>query len=399
MEIRKVKKEEMTKVYEMRKYSFYDWNDDKPTNEELEYFTPDEFTGLFDNNELLSVLRTYNFRQVIRGTVKKMGGIATVCTPPEHRLKGYVKKLMLETFKNMKDNKQVVSMLSPFKESFYYNFDYVTTNGIIDIKIPIMSFNHYFDIVKNIKGNWIEERLKAINVKEELDKFKLEVVPSRYHGMILLNDVSEGVWKKRNKDNVAIIIKKNDIVEAIAIYSKKGFAEDGILDVFEMYWRSIEGRIRLFHYFAKHKDQTYKIGLKIPYGYNFHNWLKDVNDKFDVTIYTRTMMVRIIEVENALNKVPVNIKAECIVEIDDKYCKWNNEIFKIFTGNEKLKVKKISAFPDAKMDIKALSSLLYGTQSVEELEFNKLIYIINDEAREVLKEFFPVIPLFNTYHF
>ncbi len=398
-EFRPLTKSELPLIREMRMYSFYDWSDEKPTEEELAYFTEGEFFGIFNDNHLVSALRSYNFFQVVRGEIKKMSGIASVSTPPEYRRKGYIKTLMIKTFENMKSKEQCVSMLWPFKDSFYNSFGYVNACSEMRVKMPIHSFSHYIDLSKNIQGDWSELKVKAVDVKDIFDQFKSEIA-YKHNGLILLTGISDGVWNSKCKNNLAIIIKLNGKVEAIARYTKKGFQEKGEIIVEEMYWKGIEARMQLFYFFAKHLDQVAKIQLPIPFGTNFHQWIKNTMSSFEVTIPYFPWMVRIIDVKDAINGIPVSDNGSLIVQVVDEYCKWNENIYEIKSDELRLNIceNRLSNV-DVKIDIRGLTSLLYGTLSIDELEFVGLIHILRAEKRDLIRRWFPTIPFYNSYYY
>ncbi len=149
MEIKKIKAENIEQVRELHVYcTGRQWTDTKPAKDELSFYTPDEILGMFDEEKLVAMIRNYTFNQSVRGVIKKMGGVSHVATFPEYRLQGYVKDLIKSAFIDMKEKNQSISLLHPFKESFYNSFGYVGTNDNLLVKWIFSLFK------RCIKNKW-----------------------------------------------------------------------------------------------------------------------------------------------------------------------------------------------------------------------------------------------------
>ena len=81
---------------------------------------------------------------------------------------------------------------------------------------------------------------------------------------------------------------------------------------------------------------------------------------------------------------------EISFEVQDPMCEWNNGILKLSEKNGKLQTK---FFPneslDTKISIEGLSALLYGTMTVEEVEYFGWFKNLTPEDKEVLSVWFP----------
>ena len=401
MEIKKIKDNNLEQVRELHLYcTGRQWTDSVPSKDELSFYTSNEILGMFEGEKLVSMIRNYTFNQSVRGIIKKMGGVSHVATFPEYRLRGYVKDLTKAAFLDMKEKKQSVSLLHPFKESFYSAFGYVGTNDNLLVKISLDGFSHYLGSVSKIEDEWEEKRVRAIDVQDEFEAFKFELDLLQHHGLVFLNDMSSEYWIQDHGAVIVVFIKKNNKIMAAAKYIKIGTGESGRIFVAEMYWKSIESRVMLFKYFAKHKDQFSHIELRIPYGTNFFGWLCDPTRPFEVKINNNPWMVRIIDAVEAMSDINVNLEGEIILELYDEYCHWNNGVYKLKSINNKLKMSKCKSVKShAKMDIRGLTAFLYGVYSVEELEFKEWIVLSDSMIGRILDAWFPKKVLYNPYYF
>jgi predicted acetyltransferase len=110
-------------------------------------------------------------------------------------------------------------------------------------------------------------------------------------------------------------------------------------------------------------------------------------------------MVRIVDVMKAFENLPGAGEDGVTFELSDNECPWNNGLFSLQSEKGKLHVTKSSGHPVVNTSIQALSSLLYGTLPLEELEFQRKLTINEEWARHTLQRWFPPLPLYNVVYF
>lgn len=399
VEIRRITEQERREIGNLRKYSFTSWSDEETKDEVLTTIIPEETLGLFEDGKLVSTLELLSLQQSIRGIIKSMGGIAGVATYPEARRKGYVGELMRAIIVEMKKQNMPVSMLAPFKESFYGRFGYIKANSHVNVKTPLAGLRKALDA--EIGGDWEVERVRAVEAKEPFLKFIMDIAPSRYHGIVLAPKIKDAVWKRRNKDALIIFVKQKNSVKAMARYRTKNYiygSQPSELVVHEMYWRNLAARNVLFTFLAKHTDQIEHIVMQLPFGVNFQQWFTDSMAKYEMSMFL-PWMVRVIDVKNALTDLPSSGTAEITIQVSDPNCKWNNGLFTIQSKDNRLKVRKGSGTPNVKMTIEGISALVYGTLPVEELEFKGWLELSDKKTGITLQQWFPVIPIHNAFHY
>jgi len=393
MEIRKITESEREQVLLGDRYAYSNWMEDISS---LETAIPEQTLGVFKDEKIVASLRIHPFQQVIRGVVNEMGGIGGVWSYPEHRNQGYVKELLNAAFKDMKAKGQSVSMLIPFKQSFYQKFGYVTANSNLEVRIPISSISSF-----SSSSEWEFERINAKEARSEFMKLSLE---NQYHGMVLPVYWQRSQWEEAIKDKQCILVKHHGQIVAIGIYQIDSKITERKIYLDRFLWSNIEARIKLFSFFASHRDQINYIYLDLPFGINFHQWFGDVMTGYEVKISIPPYMVRVVDVEKAINNIPTHRDGIVNIQIDDPNCDWNGDIFALASQNHLLNVKRShSPKPDVKFTIQGISALVYGTLSLVEIEYKKWIQVINEEKREekrsLLESWFPPLHLYNTWKF
>ncbi len=398
LEIRKITNKERSTLMDLYRYAYTEWSDQPIKSEELDEIISEETLGFFENGRLISSLRVHDFQQSIRGVLKDCGGVAGVATYPEARTKGYVRQLMQASFKQMREQGQSVSMLDPFKQSFYEKFGFVAANAAYVVQAPIKQLQYWKK--ENQSTDWTFERVRAVDAKDILLKFIREVGPKQYHGYIIFKSIPAGMWKQRVKDSIVVFVRNEGKIQAVSRYRIKGERIQGSwqnnLTVIDSLWRTREARDQLFSFFARHQDQIHNIIIHAPFETKVDHWFKDVRMKVE---RKTTWMVRLVDVKKAIDKLPGEGEDIITLELTDSDCPWNNGIFTIQSEKGVLRMTKSSGNPIVKISIEALSSLVYGTQPLEEIEFQEKITISEDWARHTLQRWFPPLPLYNVVYF
>lgn len=407
MEIRKITPDEVVEVLKGSRYAYESWSDAEVKPSALETINPNEVLAVFEDGKMASSLRNYSFKQSVRGIIKGMGGIGGVWTYPEYRNRGYVRELVQAAFLDMKHKGLSVSMLLPFKESFYSGFSYVTANSNLVLKAPLPAFMHHLD---SSEGDWQFRRVPATEVKNEFQSFMMAVAPKQYHGTVLA-DFTDAQWQVRCKDFLCVFIEQSDQTRAIAVYrSNIESPTDRYINVPLMCWIDSASRLQLFRFFAIHRDQIHRLHMQIPFGTNFHQWFRDASQPYEATFSHSPWMIRVVDVEAAIAELPASKLELFTVAISDQFCKWNNGIFTIQNEDDKLRAfrhqSQLATQPEMKATIEGISALVYGTISVEEIEYRQWLEFSGGvtEGRKAnikaaLQEWFPVLPIYNSISF
>jgi predicted acetyltransferase len=402
MEIRKLAPEERSDLLRGFDYAFFEWTGRAIAQEDTDSINSHDVLGVFANGRLASALINYKFQQSIRGVVKSMGGIGGVWTYPEYRARGFVRELIKVALHEMYELGIATSMLIPFKESFYANFGYVTSNANLEVKVPIAALS--YTLHSNIAGNWQVERVDASTVRDEFLTFMLDRSPAQHHGITIPINVTTKQWQELMEKRLCVRIQQNGQLAAIAIYrinsDYRAAPSDRLIQVFHMYWTNLEARTKLFSFFALHRDQVRYISMDLPLGFNFYQWFQNLTDPCTTKVAINAYMVRVTDVEQAIADLPAPTTGKVEIAVSDPYCDWNNRTFTIFAQDGKLTAQPTEGTqPDALATIHGISALVYGTLNVEELEYRDWLKIHSSHARATLSSWFPTMPIYSTFKF
>ncbi len=394
-EIRTITDAERADFCALRRYSFQNWSADPPAEREMDWVVPEDTLGFFLDGRLVASTIVHRFQQSVRGVIKPMGGIAAVASYPEHRGKGHVARLLEHAFGSMRAQGRPVSMLHPFRESFYERLGYVAAGAALEIEVPTAALGHYLE--RKPEPGWVEERLSPAAAREQFHALLRETA-ARYSGFTVHERMPAAKWESRSRDWLFVMIRRDGVLQAAARYEKLGHPGPALLRVRDPFWRDVAGRNALMRFLAKHRDQVPSINLQVPYGSPVHVWFRDTMSPFSVRIDEKPWMVRIVDVASSLAGLPAEPAGSLTVEVADDRCPWNNGRFALEAKGGRLRAAAAPAGGgscDARLDQKALASLLYGSRSVEEV--CDLGWM--DRPSHLLERWFPTTSFYNTLSF
>ncbi len=409
MKIRKINNNERLEILKGDLYAYSRWTNQDLPRSHLTAINPEEVLAAEVDGKIVAALQCFSFQQSVRGSLKPMGGIGGVWTFPEYRNQGCVKALMKSAFLEMRMQGICVSMLTPFKESFYSVLGYVIANSTHKVNIPIASLSNYLKLPN--QANWLCDRIDATQAKDILANFLYENLRSQTllphsHGLAITN-FSYEQWWHLHRQKLCVVVKRDRQPVAIAIYDIDSSGNlpmsDRKIEISSLFWTDIESRDRLLQFFASHRDQIHSLKMPVPLGTNVHKWLIDAGEL--QSSMTEPWMVRVIDIVEVLNGLPIECEPFTFM-LSDPYCIWNEGVFGVSHNNRgQITVKRYGNgdFQDLKIDfrttIEGISALIYGTYAIAELVQKQWITEINPSTYELLEKWFTPCVIYNPFNF
>ncbi len=389
MTIKRLSKEHEPILRDLWAYCF---GGGEPSNDEEwnSYFSQldlDNCLGYFVDNELASTYVIEHYKMFVRGNLMKMGGIAAVATYPQFRRQKQVTALLIESLKVMRKNKEFISVLYPFKYSFYRKYGYENCAD-------------FSWIIAKPSNILLPNDFKPLTLKEILHKDSFDIIvplrekigKKKYN--LIIFDTPE-MWKFHNlkKHSKLFVIQENgeDVGYFITNLKKMPGEWNVRLLLKEVLVDSMQARLTVFDYIKKHTDQTKDfsfgfMGDENPLDYFDNLWEDGI--KYNVS---GGPMFRVVDVEKALELLVFDEKltANFSLHIEDDYAPWNSERMEVVITHGKAKVtRKAGKNADLQADIKAFTQLFVGYRSLNELiEIGKIK--ITDSKIECINELFP----------
>jgi predicted acetyltransferase len=381
MEIKVLTEEDFNESMKLSMYAFqYTIPEDKiPSRKEM--LKNQKILGIWDQSNLAAKLHIIPFHIYMYDMEWKMGGVAGVATYPEYRRTGYVRSLMIEAIKQMRETGQIVSMLHPFDIGFYrkYGWEVFTENK------KIMLDKLHLQFIEPQKG-FIKRYTKDTHLAD-IEKLYIEY-SEKHMGML----VRELTWWKNNiydDSQIAVYYNEHGQAKGYILYDVK----EQKMDVQELICLNHEARCGLWNFICQHDSMVESVSI-LTSNYEYLPYvLKQPKVKMEVTPY---FMARIIDAQKCLEKVKFNGGTDKVfLHIEDIYAPWNNGSYLIGNGDVKVFKEKLGSSctqPPQRgisLDINALTAIIFGYK--RPFELFEMGYLKGSEVEvNVLESLFPI---------
>ncbi len=379
-QIRRFTTEEIARHYlSLEQYAFYPSPSKQPEGWKLERELHNYLVGAFTREKPVAMAKYIPMIENIRGSLLKMGGVASVVTLPEHRRKGLAKALLGHLFEKMNQDGYYLSTLYPFRESFYSAFGYAKLPSRIHASIDPANLPKHSDILAEYSLDRTPVGERYLVIHEFLRELSRKI-----HGM----GVFEYPPPPSNPERWLVTLEKKGRIQAILQYRIEGFMRP--LRIMRFFYRNAEARDALLAYLAMHLDQVSSIEIDIHPHENLDFWGNDLYPLLSKPGWVPSPMGRIINVSKLDKRINLPSKQEVdpiSLAIEDPYCPWNSQLFTFTNEYGILRIEPEST-ATASITIEVLSAMLYNGAG-ENLHYLKPWRKLPKKTRVDLEKLFP----------
>ncbi|MHA1988485.1 MAG: GNAT family N-acetyltransferase [Promethearchaeota archaeon] len=349
--------------------------------------TPMEwYLGAFDKETMVATAGIIPFDIRMRSRDFKMYGVGGVASKPEYRNKGIVREIMIKMFKDMHENNIPLSVLYPFKLSFYEMLGYklVDEHFAYEFKISDIKFrktNYHMKEVVRIGDNIRSVYDQAISNFDYIAK-RPEI--QYYRGLY--------------KNNYKFICynESQPVGYVIIVFTKRGEEmwlkhPEKTIVIQESFWLDQTAKQTIFNFLWGHRDQRKYIAGFFSKNENIIDHL--MTPRITSRRIFDNSLLRIIDVKTVLENLEYLVDDfSMIFHITDTFCPWNNGYFTLISKEKEIYVEyheSLDKSADVKIDISYLAQLLAGFRTAKDLlEFDFIS--VNSRKLELLQELFPL---------
>ena len=360
MLVTEVREDEYLESIKLSMYAFQYKIADSDIPAKKEMVKNHKILGIWDEDILAAKLHIIPLNVQMKDDVWKMGGIAGVATYPEYRRNGYVKTLITDSLKHMRDNAQIVSLLHPFDISFYrrYGWEILSEQKKITIENKDLKFlESQQGFIKRYSKETHNEGIEKI-----YQKFSIQ------HTGMLKRETNW--WKHHVYDEdsqLAVYYHSENEAKGYILYHLK----ERKMDVQEMVAMDQEARVGLWNFICQHDSMVETVTITLASQDPFPYFLPQPKVKTELNPY---FMARVVDAEECLKRFPFIPGNELLfLHLEDSHAPWNNGSYLI--GNGEIKVFKEKAggqcvHPPKKgirLNVNSLSAILFGYKKPMEL--------------------------------
>jgi predicted acetyltransferase len=372
MKIRRLTPDDRESFARLMHYAF------EPTNNTYDNVVPEDYElskpylkdvnqayGVFDEELLVAICCYFSSNVIIRSKEFPMSGIWGVATSPHYRRQGLIKKLFNKIFPLMKEDGIIISILYPFKFSFYEQLGYRLAN-----------INHRYHIeTEQFKFRPVDSRIiKEVTELDDIKQVYSNIASRKYNYMI---QRTEEDWNRRINAKrpgyffVCYDESQNPCGYLIAHFMEHAPPSEESVDksentiyLSEFFWKDRETKQALINFLKLHTDHRKYVVFSTAET-SILGYLKEARIKANEVF--PGSMIRIIDIKSVLESFGYCEDLECVLQVIDTTCEWNNKSYSFITKNGKASLDETTSSPDITIDIGPLSQMVVGFRTATQL--------------------------------
>jgi predicted acetyltransferase len=327
----------------------------------LPYLEKARHVAAFFDGEPQATLSSHEMTQNLRGAIVPMGGIAAVASMPAARRRGIVRQLFERVFAIHREMGMPVSVLYPFRDSFYERMGYasVPQPRYLTIKPETLA-----PLVRHEKPGTCEQA----PMKDAFDEWRafIERIQARTHGFALKHISNALAWRDANEWWVAFARHEGELVGAMTFRITD---YGGKLEASTFYTLDSVGRYQLLDWIGRHTDQVAEAIIAVRPDDYPETWFRDTNAvvRSDVEHAWPAPMARVVDVAK-LGGVGAG-EGEVTLAVHDALCPWNDGAFTFRAERGTLAVEASDTVDAPRITIQGLSALVFSGHDPADFAF------------------------------
>jgi len=316
-----------------------------------------ELHGVFEEDRLLAVFLLYDYRMRLRNAIVPMGGIGLLCSRLDARGKGAVRLMIERSLETMRDKGHAVSVLDPFRASFYRKYgwerfsrlqrleigpDGLVLPGAADPDHEIADLSAADEAVMAFYNRYACSHYTLIQRSAAEWRSRTEILP--WH----MDTAARGVVRVSRGDSVVGLIGYD--------MSRKPDEWPPTFSINLFLYEDEAAKRAMLGHLTRLSHQIKTLRFDIPTDEDFWPYILDTPEKST----TRDMfMIRIVWLE-ALDGLAIEANdMQVAVEVVDDQAPWNAGTWRLAIEDGTLRIASADQ-ADLKCGIGALSSVLSG---------------------------------------
>lgn len=325
-----------------------------------------------DTDELMSILCLVPYDFYFDGTSLPGTGIGNVCTYPQHRRKGAVRELFIDSMKRMYEGGSAFSYLYPFNETFYNKFGYQRLNNSLQRNLSLVSLPE-----EKPTGSF---HLLGLDATEDEFQQVYHAYASKLNLMVKRDEMD---WKnirdaKASLNNNYAYLYKDSEGTPRGYLVIKGIrsSEHSFLACREFIFDSQDTLKALLSFARTYASNYRSIRFYTPIYYNLDSCCRDYTNGVSTVSLAHNGMLRVINAQKVLEAATYRGTGTFTLQLADSYIAENNKLFTITYKDGKATTITTNTTtinteetPDALMSIDQFSAAIVGSYDPRDFEY------------------------------
>lgn len=339
-------------------------NDDPPPP-----MQPDWTLCAFEDGAMATTFAAYPFKWKLNGASVDAAGVTAVGTLPHKRRRGYLRRIMLESFRRQREAGQALAILWASHAAIYQRFGYAVTARAAmydvaprDLRFVLedsppgavrLTIDPELDTLREVYRGYIAQRngeLHRLPVMWDLQTLRAEKEERPvYHAIYEEGGVAQGYVSYTTRAGVYDVRPE----------------ESMRLTVRELIWLTPHAYVALWTHLAEH-DLVHRIV--------YDNAPEDdpifdlIHEPRMLRRHTRDgILTRVVDVASALPLRPYGQPGVVRLQVTDPDCAWNAGVWELETDGPSSRVRPVEGGATVQAPIHSVASMLTGYRSVSEL--------------------------------
>ena len=357
----------------------YDPEEDDDDREHLA-----DYRGLFDGEEPVAVCGHHDFTLRIRGRDRDAAGLSAVASPPEHRRRGHIERLLNESLTEYRGGDVRFSVLWPFEHPFYRRYGWATVNRYRWVKTPPEQLAFAAERSADPAGDDGDgdeagEFRRLDEDDHDAAAGLLAATAERYDFTMAR---TEAWWRERTlrgwkTDPYVYGFERDGDLRALLSYAfeERDDGDGRAMVVSDAAVADPADWDRVFRFCRDHDSQVERVRLRLPVDVSL---LDRVDDPRAVTEEVRAgPMFRLVDAPAALRELSPDpdIDAAFTLAVEDPLVGWHDRPVRVAVADGEVDAERVdagegssaAAAPDVTAGIGALSQLYAGYRDVDDL--------------------------------
>jgi len=322
--------------------------------------------GAWDGDHLACGMWYWAYEMRVRDVLVPMAGVAAVATYPEYRNLGLVRHLIGRLQEIMRTEGRPVSVLAPFKWSYYQDLGWAHTFDVLRLKFEppkVGRFPSSSCTVREVDGPAEWQSFEMLSSR----------YGQRYNGPVCRD---EQYWRRRYLEHPdvpckAYLVERDHepcgfIIGRFA--QAEGESEPSHYRVTQAVWTDGETQQAIFRFLHGFREHAKFIRMDVPPDTQIVDLFAD--PMFEAKLEPK-MMTKVIDIKGALERVVYDsdLNESVLIEVDaDVTAPWTGGAWRLDWAGGGVSVESTNtAKGAARVSIQTLSQMYMGYRSVEDL--------------------------------